>query len=250
MRRSHCWTFTLALLAALPTCSLAGPVLPGWDLLATTPGTSFAGVPFEGVPLGSFDFGGTIGTRGTGNADTIVQRLGPALLPLSVIPIELVALQLKSIVPVDMGAGLGFYFITLQKTRGGPASVGQQTIRFDTPNSGTFDSFFDVFFDLRFDDLTGPIVLSDQLRLQSSNTPWTTTPPPGAVQIDGVNRLLNGTNTDGDFWPGPISEQHPSGAQHNVTTATPEPASISLLCVGVASVAGYRWRRRKTSATL
>lgn len=40
------------------TVSYAGfIVLPGFDLFHTEPGTSFGGVPFTGVPLGTFDFG-------------------------------------------------------------------------------------------------------------------------------------------------------------------------------------------------
>src|SRR5438105_138265 len=67
----------LGLLAALavPSVSRAdNRVAPGWDLFATQPGTSFMGVPFTGVPLGTFNFGGTIGTQPTGDTDTIVQR--------------------------------------------------------------------------------------------------------------------------------------------------------------------------------
>ena len=47
----------------------------GYDLLETVAGTTFGGVASQGVPLGSFNFGGTIGTQAVGTTDTIVHRL-------------------------------------------------------------------------------------------------------------------------------------------------------------------------------
>ena len=52
-----------------PGASGADLVLPGYDLLETSPGTTFGGVAFHGVPLGTFDFGGTIGVKNVGNTD-------------------------------------------------------------------------------------------------------------------------------------------------------------------------------------
>ena len=50
-------------------------VQPGWDLFETVPGTSFSGVPFVGVPLGTFDFdndfGRGLGVKSVGLTDTI-----------------------------------------------------------------------------------------------------------------------------------------------------------------------------------
>src|ERR1700687_6457353 len=79
-------------------------VIGGSDYLVTLPGTTFGGVPFLGVPAGP------------GDADTIVRRnsdvditSGPGTTT-----VQMVALQLMSMVPVDFGLGTGFYFITLQ----------------------------------------------------------------------------------------------------------------------------------------
>ena len=40
----------------------AGPVVdPGFELYQTLSGTTFGGVAFQGVPIGTFNFGGGIG---------------------------------------------------------------------------------------------------------------------------------------------------------------------------------------------
>ena len=212
-------------------------VFSGWDLLVTQPGTTFGGAPFQGVPLGTFNFGS--GLQGVGNADTIVHRLAPAVGPVGVIPIELAALHLMSVIPVNFGLGLGSYFITLQSERGGPASAGQMTINFGPEGipHGTFNSFFDVFFDIRLGSLTGPIALSDSLRLSSSGTPWSHDAAPGAILINGVNRNLNGSNSGNDFHPiGSIDESHPTGARHVARDASSVPdagPSVGLLLVSL-----------------
>src|SRR5437867_1582659 len=176
---------------ASPSRSQAGPIVAaGFDLLTTVDGTTFdpdgpgpmVPIPFMGVPLGSFNFGGSIGIKPTGATDTIVQRKAPATTPASTIPIELVALQLQSVNPI---AGHSL-FITLQSVRGGPASTGQMTINF-VP-SDTFTSFFDIFFDVRQDSLTGPIVQSGTDHIVTlGSVPWSETPPPGTLVIHGVN---------------------------------------------------------------
>lgn len=220
-------------------------LLPGFDLFRTTGPTNFAGVDFEGVPLGTFDFGD--GNVGVGNADTIVERLDPAEVGsppgTDTIDIELVALQLRSVTPVDLGAGSDFHYITLQLVT---PSTGTMDITFDSSgNFGTFDSAIDVFFDIRIGALHGTIIFSDVLNLSSSNVFWDRNPPPGAVLIAGVNHLLAGDSSE-DFFPEPFTESHPSGAQHSVTHATPEPTSLIvwLLLGTVGLTIGYRRRQR------
>jgi hypothetical protein len=239
---------------ASPASGLAGIVVnPGFDLLHTEAGTTFAGVPFAGVPLGTFDFGG--GPLATGNADTIVHRLAIADAPSEAISIELVALHLRSGVPTNFGLGVGTYFVTLQSERGGPASVGRMTINFGPEGSphGTFDSFFDVFFDIRLGALDGPIALSDHLVQTAQGVPWNHLPPPGAVEIPGVNTLLNGSDRLADFFPvGTFTEDFP-GSPHVVTTATdgavPEPSTLLMGTVfSVLSLLGYEWNRRQRAA--
>lgn len=192
--------------------------------------------------MNPFDFGGSIGVKNVGSTDTIIQRLTAATGPTpQEIAIQMLALQLVSVSPINLGAGLGLYFITLQSARGGPASTGKMTINF-TPQ--TFDSFFDVFFDLRFEDLNGPIVQSTNLQLSSSGVPWSNLAPPGSLLIDGVNNLLNGSNTNNDFWAGGlIIHEHPNGAQHVASSTTvPDSGStftlLGLTLVGIAVFLG------------
>ena len=84
MRCSNIRGIALAavLLAAAANVTRADfEVEKGWDLWETDAGsTQFNGFAFEGVPLGTFDFGGSIGVQNVENADTIVQRFEPAVV--------------------------------------------------------------------------------------------------------------------------------------------------------------------------
>jgi len=256
MRRKSLLLSLAAIFCAISsaTSALAAEIAPGWDLFETAPGTTFNGAAFTGVPIGTYNFGGTIGTKPIGNTDTIVRRLGSAVVAVppgnAVVPVEMVALQLVSALPVDLGAGLNLYYITLQSARGGPQTTGNLNIQFADNNGGTFSSFFDVFFDLRVGALDGPIIFSGDLPLTQNGDSWTRVPPPGTITIPGVNTLLNGTNTEKDFWPGvPFTESHPNGTLHVVTNPTvPLPAAVwsATLLLGLLGVA-RRVRRNGNS---
>src|SRR5438045_302806 len=98
----------------VPTsAALAAPVdvEPGYDLLETFPGTTLSGVPFTGVPIGSYNFGGSIDTKNIGVTDTILLRQAaatPGAVPGTAppIPVQMVSLQLVTTTPVNLGAGL------------------------------------------------------------------------------------------------------------------------------------------------
>jgi hypothetical protein len=232
----------LLLLVSVVPISAGVVVVAGSDYLSTVAGTTFAGVPFNGVPVGP------------GNTDTIVRRLSDADVTVvsAIIPIEMVALQLVSAVPVDFGLGLDSYYITLQSARGGPATFGQFTINYagvddhlpDTPE-GTFSSFFDVFFDVRKGSLDGPIALSSDLILSNPGASWDADPTAIQIIVSGLvgnlsanlhtNKIQNSDIHQMDFFPvGSFQETHPTGAVHAVTgAATPEPGSILLVAGGV-----------------
>jgi PEP-CTERM motif len=236
-------TLVVALLTlATPSVSQAILIAPGFDLLETVPPTTFAGVPFVGVPLGSFNFPG-IGIRNTGDTDTIIQRQGQAdTTNPTPIPIEMVALQLRSANPFDPdGNGplpTATYFATLQSARGGPASTGTITI-----GPITFQSLINVCFDLHQGALGGPIVLSlcDPLA-PPLPVPWSPTAPPFVLKIAGVN--------DDSFFPGVVGgttvqpfDEEGLLAKHFSTVTTPEPSTVLLLGLGLIALAAIERKR-------
>lgn len=221
----------------------------GYDLFATQAGTSYPGLgQLMGVPLGTFDFGA--GPVPVGNTDTIEHRLDDVSVlqvgDTGTTRLEMLALQLETVAPVDFGGnGLDNYFITLQSSRGGPATIGSMDITFLSTAGGTFTSFFDVFFDIRKGSLSGVIVFSDELRATNQGDGWTRIPPPNAVTIPGVNLHLNGTDNDNDFWPAtPFQYGYPNGAAQVLATSTvPEPGTFVLLAMALAGVMAIRRRR-------
>jgi hypothetical protein len=240
-------------------------VLAGTDYFQTTAGTTFGGVPFMGVPLGSFNFPPVVST---GNTDTIIQRTSDVSLPSigssGVTPLVIRALQLESAVPADFGLGADFYFITLQSARpgGGTASTGSMTITLGSMDDhlpgtpeGSFSSSLDVFFDVRKGSLSGAIAMSSDLVLTNSGALWDADPTPadfivsGAVGDQDANLHTNKNPTQMDFFPTFISESS-GGDTHNVQPTqnpVPEPSMRLLLaallgCAGIARkhIAGWR----------
>ena len=260
MKSTRGLAFAAAVLATFVVCGSiwADPVvLKGTDYLQTADGTTFMGIPMEGVPIG--------GTAGP--ADTEVMRLADVSLPAvgdtGSTDALLAALQLRTVSMVNLGAGLNFYYVTLQSARvgGGTPSRGMLTITLKSaddhaPNTpeGTFSSFFDVFFDIHVGSLTGPIVDSADLTLTSSGNQWDANPMPGTFLVpgpvgDGTANWHTGKGPDQmDFFPlGEIKETHPDGSQHLARVATvPEPGGIVLMLSGFGVVALSIRRARKS----
>lgn len=224
-------------------------VIDGFDTFHTTPGTNFLGVSFEGVELINFDFGGTTGVAGVGNADTIVQRLDPAIVPgtpntAPTIDIELVALQLRSTTPVDFGLGIDHYYMTLDPFN---SSIGQMDITFLNPLGGLFDVFINLDFDIRKGSLNGAIALSGILQIESFNTPWGRIFPPDAVLIDGINDNLNGVDNSSDFWlTGSLIRTFPQGVGTLIVepATVPEPSTLAIFALGMMALASRRFKKQ------
>jgi hypothetical protein len=238
-------------------------VAPGYDLFETMSGSNFPGLgDLMGVPLGNFDFGGAIGNKNLGNTDTIVQRLdaatvtAPGAIPFPVtaptINLSVVALQLETVNMVNFGGnGLANYFVTLTPT---VASTGTMDITFASAAGGTFASTLDLNLDIHKGSLNGAVVDSlTNVLLTNTGAGWGRIAPAGAVVINGVNFMLDGTDTNQDFWPvPPVIETHPGGGVHEVTNASvPEPSAwIMLLTAGLIVPAAYARRGLRRAGEL
>lgn len=247
----------LAALAQAHSARASSTVRAGWNLLETDPSsTSFFGETFEGVPLGTFDFGGSIGVQVVGPTDTIIRRLEAATVPgpgHSVVVSTVVdAFQLRSVAPVSLlGGPLGIYYVTLASERGGPASTGTMTIAFGPEGSphGTFSSSFELLVDVRLGGLQGPILDSRLISIpDSGSVPWRHEPA-GPIQIPGVNLNLGGDDFEGDFWiVGGVTKQTPNrsiGAR-NAGASVPDLGGSFLLMA--LAFAGVGWAKMLSSS--
>ncbi len=201
---------TFTALAFQPMAKAGLTVESGWDLLVTVPsGTEFMGQNWQGVPIGSYDFGGSIGYQNVQIADTIIQRPQAATVSAygenTTVPISIAALQMMSVSAFDPdGSGpapLDHYYITL----GGPSS-GTVTIDFDhepgSPPHGWFTTDFDVYYAMHMGSLSGPVVASGVEGFELTSAFWShdkISPGGGVPLIEGVNYELNGVDTSADF---------------------------------------------------
>ena len=236
------------------TSSAQLTVQSGYELFQTqASGTSFPGLgSLMGVPLGTFNFGS--GPVNTGDTDTIIQRLTTATVAnagdSTTVNLKVNALQLETTAQVNfMNLGLNNYFITLDPNT---ASTGSMTLTFGGPGGGTFSSSLDLTLDIHSGALNGPVVDTETLMLQNNNEVWGRTPPPGSVLINGVDYLLNGTDTSADFWPGLQIVQNPPSlpsAADDLTPATvPDGASTLGLLLASATIL-FATRRRLLDLT-
>ncbi len=220
---------TVRMQAGLPS------IHPGDDLWHTVARTNieFGGDTIPPIPAGflcnnSPAFSGLVELRGVpvdptnlGNTDTIVRRLEPASLPTvgasDTIPIELVAMSLTSVNPVDLGCGVLFdVHVGLQPA---PPSGGTMTIVRTHDDGGVFDSDMVVYPRISF----SPVGSLSEIVLPFAQP----IPLVDDVPNDWVHQCpLDVFPTSGpNFWPIPVPniEVHPGAAIHTVVPATNRP---------------------------
>ncbi len=216
-------------------------VAQGYDLIHTQDGTNIKGLDdLMVVPLGTYNFGGAIGNQKVPGIDVIVQRLQDATVtapgaisyPVTAKTINLavVALQLETVKMTNFnGNGLDNYFVTLSPKA---ASTGTMDITFASAAGGTFTSTLDLNLDVHKGSLNGKVVDSfTNVVIKGGPTNWGRTAPPGAVTIKGVNLMLDGKDTDQDFWL--------------TAKSTPEPSTwFMLLTAGLIVPVYAQWTRR------
>lgn len=236
-------TAAFLLAALVPTLATADNVLPGYDLFATDPTSTYQDFSGTPIPAGFFDpgsdpFTGTVRFGGLPlvhnpvcpadnltTVDTIVQRLATAnvtTIPSSdTIPIEIVALNLVSVNPITVTYSGGFspelWNVQVVLSPSLPQPMGSMTIHHTIPTGGTFDSTLPVvpmfIFQrvgdgaLRYLDLgLFPIAI----QFSGNNVPWAHTVAPAGSCTS--NFCVN---------PGSLTTEQSMLAAHGVLSVCP-----------------------------
>ena len=239
---------------ALPMVSIAAShaqtIPPGLDLLETDPATTFdtfnlpfpffmphcdagfAGVvSFRGSPIDCF-----AGTCGLTPADTIVRRMASAPPPTSSIPIEIVALELRSVAPITLNCSGGpqTWDVSVSIAEGDPnQTTGTMTINQNYPRGGTFTSTLPVRPQLTFTRVSGgPTVTIGPMLSPSpivfnvaSPTTWCQRPNP--VDDPVGDQVLRYSSSTPGFFPGVLCPSSPGGGGRRRKVLTVEQAAQS-----------------------
>ncbi len=168
-----------------------------------------------------------------GGSDTVVRRLAPIDLSglpgsLPPIPIEIVALELRSVAPISLSSSFFDVFVELSAP-----GTGQMQLS-GGPTGGTFTSFFDVFVDINLVEVGNPgNTFTHQGHFQLSGG--------GNWHVDSFFDVFFEPFTMEGTGTGTWGSQ--TGFAHHNVTSVPEPFTMGL--GAMAAVAGVRRIRRR-----
>jgi hypothetical protein len=247
--------FFVAIVAvANPNTASATEIFPGFDLFATAlsppdpqsfvdltiqSGGLVGVVPLEGSPFGP------------ANTDTIVERHTGSGFPFNVgdvttIDIELVALSLRSVAPVDIGGSFFDMDVISGSFLGEPANpLGQMTVTHGDPNGGTFvTDFLPIDYRATFTEVGNPGNTFDIFgNIQFINTNGFWSHSPGPMDVHGLPLPAGGFHAGIDpiFGEKRRMDHVLPFEAHYTLAAMPEPSSGLLLGLGLV---GLLTRRR------
>ena len=250
--------FTIPALLAGATTATATPIDPGFDLFNTLPGT-FVELDLGGGPIQIPLEGNTLGP---GDTDTIVERkTGENPFPVggsTTIDIELVALSLRSVDPVDIGGTL-FDIDIISGTLLGqnPNPLGQMTVFHEHINGGTFIvDFLPIDFTAIITEIGNPFNQFNflgSLQFGGSQGVWSHTPGPMDVhssflQAGGFYVGIDPETgekvpiTHTAFTPG-IPADIPTAIHNTQAAMVPEPGTLALFGLGLLGICFFRQTR-------
>ncbi|MBM4040710.1 MAG: PEP-CTERM sorting domain-containing protein [Planctomycetes bacterium] len=244
-------------------------VIPGTDLYRTESGEFRFGetnpIPPGFFGPGSDPFTGNIPLRGApletlppgtlGDADTLVQRLGPVPLPHEgsdgQVPIELVALSLMSTQPIlvtNSATGDSFWDVSVSLSPP-PQPQGSMTVTRGAANGGTFSATLPVlprftFTEvgnpgnqqiLDYGDLYPPITLDPTV-------PWDYFALPSDGPMPQASQDNQFFAQSGIFYTSREFDLSLRNATAGAAAAIPEPTTVALVALGLLAV--FRRRRR------
>lgn len=222
-------------------------IASGWELLETTHVLTLEGIQWKGVPLGTFDFGGQVGVREVGTADTVIRREFESETWPDQVCYNLVveALQWVSVNPFDAGAGQDLHYITLSSPTGGGRL--NTFVGWDGQGVGPVcDHSVPIAFEVRKGALDGPVVRFGSAWLGMMDMCWSAQSPTGALVLPGINDA---------FWVG--CDTHWGAGRGDVDTwahryAIPEPRTMSIIVAIVLAgwAIGCRARRNRSPAPI